>query len=118
MFGSIILDVAMGLIFTFLVLSLVTSAAVEMVASALAWRANTLLQGVKELLNDDSFTGLVKEIYNHAAVNPRTNGTAESEEQLGPKPSYIDPMQFASALTDICSWFPAPTPPFPICRIA
>lgn len=106
MFGSTILDVAVGLIFTFLVLSLVTSAAVEMFSSALAWRANTLLQGVKQLLNDDSFTGLVKEIYNHAAVNPRANGTAESEEKLGVKPSYIDPEQFAAAVIDVIQLAP------------
>ncbi len=106
MFGSIILDVALGIILTFLVLSLVTSATVEMLASALAWRANTLLQGVKELLNDNAFTGLVKDIYNHAAVNPRTNGIAQTQDQLGAKPSYIDPAQFASALIDILQLAP------------
>jgi len=106
MFGSTILDVALGIVLTFLVLSLVASATVEMIASALAWRANTLLQGIKELLNDNAFTGLVKDIYNHAAVNPRTDGTAQTQDQLGAKPSYIDPTQFASALIDILQLAP------------
>jgi len=101
MFGSTILDLAMGLIFTFLMISLVTSAVTETISSAAGWRANTLLAGVKELLNETTFTGLVKEIYNHAAVNPRSNGAAQNEAELGTKPSYIDPKQFASALIDV-----------------
>jgi hypothetical protein len=106
MFGSIILDVAVGLIFTFLVLSLVTSAAVEALASALAWRASTLFEGLKALLNDDAFTGLVREIYNHAAVNPRTSGGAPTADKLDAKPSYIDPKQFAAALIDVLQLAP------------
>jgi len=71
-----------------------------------ARQASALLQGIKELLNNDSFTGLVKDIYNHAGVNPRTNGTAESEEKLDAKPSYIDPKQFASAMIDVMQLAP------------
>jgi len=106
MFGSTILDVALGVIFTFLTLSLVTSAAIEVAASASGWRADTLFIGVKELLNTDAFTGLVKDIYNHAAVNPRTMGTAQTEQELVVKPSYIDPNQFASALLDVMQLVP------------
>lgn len=109
MFGSTILDVALGVILTFLVLSLVTSAIVEAVASALAWRANTLLQGIKDMLNDNAFTGLVRDIYNHVAVNPRTDGSAQTQSQLGAKPSYIEPAQFASALIDILQLAPDAT---------
>lgn len=100
MFGSTILDVAIGLIFTFLMISLVTSAATEALASGLSWRANTLLQGVKDLLNDPQFTGLARDLYNHDLVNSLDNGTAGTQAQLGAKPSYIDPKQFASALID------------------
>jgi hypothetical protein len=106
MFGSTVLDLALGLIFTFLIISLVTSAVTETFASALAWRANTLLQGVKDLLNDPQFEGLARSIYNHAAVNARADGTATSEAQLGVKPSYIDAKQFASALIDIAQLAP------------
>jgi hypothetical protein len=106
MFGSTVLDLALGLIFTFLIISLVTSAATETFASALAWRANTLLQGVKDLLNDPQFECLARSIYNHAAVNALSNGTATSESELGVKPSYIDAKQFASALIDITQLAP------------
>jgi hypothetical protein len=101
MFGSTILDVAMGLIFSFLMISLVTSAVTESIASALSWRANTLLQGVKDLLNDPQFSGLALKVYNHAAVNARSNGTALSEAELTAKPSYIDAKQFAAAVMDV-----------------
>jgi hypothetical protein len=52
MFGSTVLDLAIGLIFTFLIISLITSTATEAISSASGWRANTLLQGIKDLLND------------------------------------------------------------------
>jgi hypothetical protein len=106
MFGSTILDLAIGLIFSFLMISLIASAATEAVASALLWRANTLLQGVKDLLNDQNFTGLALDVYNRASVNPRTDGTATTEAQLTAKPSYIDPKQFACALMDIAALTP------------
>ena len=101
MFGSTILDLAVGLIFTFLIISLVTSAATEALSSALGWRANTLLQGIKDLLNDQNFTGLAKDIYKHGLVNPQANGTAENKASLTVKPSYIDAKQFATALTEL-----------------
>lgn len=101
MFGSTILDLAVGLIFTFLMISLVTSAATEAVASAFKWRAATLLDGVKKLMNDPNFTGLARSLYNNAFVNARADGTAQTEAKLGAKPSYIDPTQFANALIDI-----------------
>jgi hypothetical protein len=106
MFGSIILDVAMGLIFSFLMISLVTSAVIESIASALKWRANTLFAGVKEILNDPNFSGLALKIYNHAAVNARSNGAALSGAELTAKPSYIDAKQFALAFMDVADLMP------------
>ncbi len=101
MFGSTVLELAFGLIFTFLVISLIASSMTEALASALSWRANTLLEGVKDLLNDQQFSGLALSIYNHGLVNARASGAADSEAQLTSKPSYIEPKQFASALIDV-----------------
>jgi hypothetical protein len=101
MFGSTVLELTIGLIFTFLIVSLVTSTVTEAFASALSWRANTLLQGIKDLLNDQQFTGLALSLYNHGLVNSQSNGSAASEAQLRAKPSYIDPKQFAAALMDL-----------------
>jgi hypothetical protein len=109
MFGSTILDVALGLMFSFLVVSLVTSAVTEGIASALLWRANTLLDGVKELLNDPQCNGLALMVYNHAAANARSNGAALSQSELTAKPSYIDPQQFADALIDVAQLAPGLT---------
>lgn len=106
MFGSTILELGIGLIFTFLAISLLTSAATEGLASALKWRANTLLDGVKDLLNDPKFTGLALGVYNHALVNARADGAASTEAQLTAKPSYIVPKQFACALMDVVALSP------------
>jgi hypothetical protein len=63
-------DVAIGLIFTFLTFSLAVASLVEAIASMLKWCSTTLLQGMKDLLNDQSFEGLAPSLYNHAPVNP------------------------------------------------
>jgi hypothetical protein len=101
MLNSTILDVAIGLVFTFLAMSLAVSAIVEAVASATKWRSVMLLQGVKDLLNDASFKGLALQAYNHALVNPMDLGTALTEKDLRHLPSYIEPSQFAGALMDV-----------------
>ena len=101
MFNSTILDVAVGLIFTFLAVSLVASAVTEAMASGLGWRAKTLLSGVKALLNDAEFKGLAKDIYNHALVNPQGSGNAAAQTDVTDGPSYVDPTHFANALIDL-----------------
>ena len=90
MFGSTVLDLAVGLIFTFLVISLITSATTEAFASAMKLRASTLCQGIKDLLNDEQFNGLALSVYNHALVNSQATGVAQSEAALTAKPSYIE----------------------------
>jgi hypothetical protein len=101
MFNSTVLDVAIGLVFTFLAISLAVSAIVEAMASAMNWRSSTLLQGVKDLLNDPSFTGLARSIYNHALVNPQSDGAAGDEKALTHIPAYVDPKLFADAFVDV-----------------
>ncbi len=101
MFNSAVLDVAIGLIFTFLAVSLVSSAVTEALASMLKWRSATLLTGIKSLLNDNAFEGLAKSVYNHALVNPRADGKAGTEGEIQTPPAYVDPKQFADALIDV-----------------
>jgi hypothetical protein len=95
MFGSAILDTAIGLIFVFLVISLVVSAANELLAAFLKWRAKNLLLGIRELLQDSSATGLVTLFYDH----PLIRGLSAKNQ----KPSYIPSRSFALALLDIVS---------------
>ena len=95
MFNSSILDVAIGIVFAFLTVSIVTSAIVEALSSMLKWRSGTLLDGVKALVNDPTFTQLALQLYGHASINPL--GTAPDKRL----PAYIDRAQFAKALLDV-----------------
>jgi hypothetical protein len=70
MFGSTILDVAIGLIFSFLAISLFTSATVEAINSLLQLRAVNLKSGIMALVNDPGFTDLAKRLYEHPLVSP------------------------------------------------
>lgn len=95
MFGSAILDTAVGLIFVFLVVSLTVSAANELLAALFKWRASNLSLGIRQLLQDPSVTGLVTRFYGHPLI--------ESLSAKGKKPSYIPSRTFALALLDIIS---------------
>jgi len=98
MFGSAILDVAAGIVFGFLAVSLFTSAAVEAINSILNVRMKNLRIGVMALVNDPGFTGLAKDLYQHALINPLGPGGADPTKNA---PAYIDKTQFAEALLDI-----------------
>ena len=98
MFGSTVLDVAAGIIFGFLAISLFTSAAVEAINSALNVRVKNLRKGIMALVNDPNFSGLAKELYAHALISPLGPGAANP---LKNAPAYIDKTQFAEALLDI-----------------
>jgi hypothetical protein len=100
MFNSSVLDVAVGLVFTFLTVSLVCGLLTETWATIMSWRANTLLAGVQALVNDPNFTGLAQQLYQHALISPRDSGTATTVGALTNKPSYIAPLHFADALLD------------------
>jgi hypothetical protein len=102
MFNSAVLDLAIGLIFCFLTVSLATGTIVEAIASLFAIRARTLRKGIGQLVNDSSFKGLAKEIYAHALVNPRGDGTdASAGAGKRKNPAYIDRQLFGQAMLDI-----------------
>jgi hypothetical protein len=98
MFGSTILDVAAGIIFGFLAISLFTSAAVEAINSLFNVRVKNLRTGIMALVNDSNFTGLARQLYQHALINPLGPGGADP---LKNAPAYVDKMQFAEALLDV-----------------
>jgi hypothetical protein len=98
MFGSTVLDVAAGIIFGFLAISLFTSAAVEAINSVLNVRVKNLRTGIMALVNDPNFTGLAKELYAHALISPLGPGAADPFKNA---PAYIDKTQFAEAMLDI-----------------
>lgn len=107
MFSSVIIDVAIGLIFCFLTVSLVASAVLEALSSVMTWRSKDLRQGIQQMVNDAGFTGLALDLYQHAAINPRRSLTGAALAQssdavdLARPPAYIASAQFAAALMDI-----------------
>jgi hypothetical protein len=109
MFNSTILDVAIGMIFVYLLLSLMCSAANEIIELWLKNRAADLERGVRELLNDrDRKTGLVEKIYLHPLVSslfekpyePKRLGWFKRLFGRVNLPSYIPARNFALALMD------------------
>ena len=112
MFNSTILDVAIGMIFIYLLLSLMCSAANEMIELMLKKRAIDLERGIRELLDPDTKSGedgIVKNLYDHALVNNLFGGSYE-DSRIGSRlrrvfrtklPSYIPARNFALAVMDI-----------------
>ncbi len=66
---SAALDVALGLIFVYVVLSLVSSAVVETLSSVFAWRADFLKKGLHNLLEDPAAPGLMEDVFRHPLVS-------------------------------------------------
>ncbi|MCL4704414.1 hypothetical protein KJ068_04585 [bacterium] len=93
MFGSVILEIAIGLILVYLLLGLICTAINELVAQALSLRSDTLVQGIRNILDDPNHEGLAKELYNHHLI--------KAFYKKGQKPSYIPSHSFALALLDI-----------------
>ena len=60
MFGSSVLEVATGIAFICLLLSLVCTVINECIASLINQRGKNLLEGIKNLLDDSKFTGLAQ----------------------------------------------------------
>ncbi|MBZ2206436.1 hypothetical protein [Massilia soli] len=106
MFGSTVLEVAIGLTFCYAAVALIVSTVQEALASLLRLRARTLLDGVKTMLNDPHYSGLARALYSHALVNPHDDGTAADERALKFKPSYIEPKLFAIAMLDTIQTLP------------
>jgi hypothetical protein len=119
------LDVAIGLSFIFLVLSLLASAVHEWFAAILALRSRTLEQGLISMLNeaddvppslhvpdsaaDAPARNLVEDLYGHPLIRSlyrkgKVPFKPKSDAwKKGRLPSYISPRAFAVALTDILS---------------
>jgi hypothetical protein len=103
MFSSNILDVAVGLVFIFLLLSLISSAANELIEAFLKKRAVFLERGIREIVGSTDLTvskDFVKSIYEHGLINALYRGdyVDTPKSQL---PSYIPARNFAIAVIDL-----------------
>ena len=92
MFGSQVLDVVVGLVFVYLLLSITCTAASEMVASLFALRARNLARGIANLLADNRIKGLDELFYDHPLIKSLYRGKR--------KPSHIPDHTFALAILD------------------
>ncbi|WP_419806874.1 hypothetical protein [Terriglobus sp.] len=113
MLGSSILDVAIGIVFIFLLSSLIASAMREGLEAWLKTRASHLEAGLREILKDPSGTGLVTHFYNHPLIyslfsgeyvpDPKLNTSSLSVTRGRNLPSYIPSRNFAIALMDMAA---------------
>ncbi len=130
MFGSVVLDVAIGLSLLFLFVSLICSAIREAIETVLSMRAADLERGVRELLDDPEGIGAARDLYAHPLVYSLYPGSYEPEllrphrSLLGGRvglcmpvrarhnlPAYIPAANFARAFLDIILRGPVGTAP-------
>jgi len=112
MFGSEMLEVAIGLVFVYLLLSLICSVLNEWIARVFGMRSKTLKSGIRALLADDQ---AVEKLYGHTIIKglaqqgwyndlvnlirrlPLVEKVVQESEAV---PSYISGQDFALALFD------------------
>src|SRR5437762_1548442 len=98
---SPVIETAIGLIFIFLLLSMVCSAAQEWIAALVSLRAKTLHQGLANMFKSDP--KLVDAIYAHplvAALSRKTRWDALLRRDVS-RPSYIPAEVFSKTLLSI-----------------
>jgi hypothetical protein len=98
MFGSLMLDVAIGMALVYLLLSFVAAAVREGIESWLKDRSTFLRRGIAELLRDENLT---TDLFNHPQISALYRGTYEEAKASRQLPSYIPARNFALALMDI-----------------
>ncbi|HEX4750979.1 MAG TPA: hypothetical protein VH302_15675 [Bryobacteraceae bacterium] len=97
MFGSQILDVAVGLVLLFLLLSLICSSLKEGLESFTHYRAKDLKNGLSEIFNDPS---MLTKFYDHPLIYGLFQGKYNPDSHFN-LPSYIPSRTFALAVMDM-----------------
>src|SRR5512141_56871 len=104
MFGSEVLDVAIGLALVFLVLSFMASAIREAIEALMKSRAAYLERAIRELVDDPDGTGMAKEFYEHPLIYSLYQGQFEYKKTRwsgGGLPAYIPARTFAQTIVDL-----------------
>ena len=100
MFGSNILEVAIGLIFIFLLYSLLASAINEAIASYLGLRAKNLKKAIQRMLDDDSGkTTLSDKFYKQPLL--KYLGEPTFFGKILRKPAYLSSQSFSKNVLDL-----------------
>lgn len=92
---GIVLDVAIGLVFTYLLMAIIVSGVVELVAGWAKWRGKDLRDGMASLLNADEHP-MLKTLFNAVQQHGLISNTPTDR-----LPSYVPSRNFALALADI-----------------
>ncbi len=103
LFGSAILEVALGLFLLYLLLSIICSSIQEMLAALLKLRSRDLVRGIANLVCDPAVFAAVMEHPTILAVgntNAETNIVRALAGRQAGSPSYISGRAFALALLD------------------
>ncbi|MFT7584868.1 MAG: hypothetical protein ACI9EW_001291, partial [Cellvibrionaceae bacterium] len=95
MFGSATLEVILGMIFIFLLLSVICSTINEWISASLNLRAKTMQSGIRRLLEDPDGQYLAKQFYDH----PLIKGLSRNNQKV--LPSYIPAETFTTVLMDL-----------------
>jgi hypothetical protein len=120
MFGSTALDVAIGVIFLFVFISLIATSIREALEGILKTRALDLERGIREILSDPDGKSITKMLYDHPLISAlfagnydpdrltRSPSFSRSGEKMHMRfsyrrnlPTYIPAANFAEALLDI-----------------
>ena len=116
MFGSKILDVAIGIIFLYILISIICSAIRESIEAWLKTRSVYLEHAIREMLNDQDAKGLAKDFFNHPLIYGLFSGEykpSKSAKRPGilasgsNLPSYIPANSFARTMMDLAAHGPA-----------
>lgn len=116
LFGSTILEVGIGVVFVFGLVSLICTAVRETLEAWFKTRAAFLEHGIRELLHDKQAQGLARKFYDHPLIYGLFDGDYTPRASLqrpgawtkgGDLPSYIPARNFAVALFDIATRGPA-----------
>jgi hypothetical protein len=91
LFGSTMLEIAIGIIFVYLLMSLLCSALAEFFESLTKYRARDLEKGISQLLGDPELT---RDFFKHPMVKPLFEGR---------KPSYVPARTFSLALWNMAT---------------
>lgn len=112
MFGSGLLDLAIGLVYVFAMVALLSSALREVMEAILKTRGAILERGIRELLHDVGNGQLTEQLFAHPLINSLFRGSYAKEawdktlrfytpgKNL---PSYIPNRNFALAILDVVS---------------
>jgi hypothetical protein len=100
MFGSEVLDVAIGLVMIFLLLSLICSSVREAFETVLHHRSSDLEHGIREMFGDRSTTGLIADFYRHPLIEALFQGDYVPGKTSN-LPSYIPARTFALTVMNL-----------------